>query len=152
MTNELAAGVVTMIKARAINHTALRISDPKRAQDFYTKVLGLKVVPFPRMDDAARDFGARLRDAAGTPAPSGGLWVEAPDGGQLHLIAAPPASGAINPFGPHIAIEVEDLEQARQTLEEKGIKYLASPEGMSFAQLWVLDPDGSTIELWARRE
>jgi catechol 2,3-dioxygenase-like lactoylglutathione lyase family enzyme len=141
-----------MIKARAINHTALRITDPKRAHDFYTKVLGLKVVPFPPMDDAARDFGANLRAAAGTPAPTGGLWVEAPDGAQLHLISAPAASGKINPFGPHIAIEVEDIDQARQTLEEQGVKYLAAPEGMPFAQLWVLDPDGSTIELWASRQ
>jgi catechol 2,3-dioxygenase-like lactoylglutathione lyase family enzyme len=140
-----------MIKARAINHTALRITDPKRARDFYTNVLGLKVVPFPPMNDAVRDFGASLTAAAGTPAPTGGLWVEAPDGGQLHLISAPLASGAINPFGPHIAIEVEDIEQARHALEEQGVKYLAAPEGMPFAQLWVLDPDGSTIELWAAR-
>jgi catechol 2,3-dioxygenase-like lactoylglutathione lyase family enzyme len=141
-----------MIKARAINHTALRITDPKRAQDFYTKVLGLKVVPFPAMTDATRKFGASLTAAAGTPAPTGGLWVEAPDGKQLHLIAAPVASGKINPFGPHIAIEVEDIVEARRSLEGQGIEYLAAPEGMPFAQLWVLDPDGSTIELWASRQ
>jgi catechol 2,3-dioxygenase-like lactoylglutathione lyase family enzyme len=141
-----------MIKARAINHTALRITDPKRAHDFYVNLLGLKVVPFPPMNDAARSFGAGLMAAAGTPPPTGGLWVEAPDGAQLHLISAPPASGKINPFGPHIAIEVEDIEQTRAALEEQGVKYLAAPEGMPFAQLWVLDPDGSTIELWASRQ
>src|SRR3984893_18232711 len=55
----------TLIKARAINPTALRITDQKRARDSHTTVLGLKVVPSPPMTDAVRGFGASLMAAAG---------------------------------------------------------------------------------------
>ena len=40
-----------MIKTRGVNHIAIRISDVARASDFYGKLLGLEVVPFPTMED-----------------------------------------------------------------------------------------------------
>ena len=49
-----------MIKTRGVNHIAIRISDVARASEFYGKLLGLTVVPFPTMD---RDKAAEFRDA-----------------------------------------------------------------------------------------
>ena len=46
-----------MIKARGVNHVALRISDVARSSEFYGKSLGVEVVPFPpthRERDAER--------------------------------------------------------------------------------------------------
>ncbi|MFZ1889679.1 MAG: hypothetical protein WAU33_16785 [Candidatus Binataceae bacterium] len=36
-----------MIKARGVNRVALGISDAARSSEFYGKLLGLEVVPFP---------------------------------------------------------------------------------------------------------
>jgi catechol 2,3-dioxygenase-like lactoylglutathione lyase family enzyme len=49
-----------MIKTRGVNHVALRISDVSRASDFYGKLLGLEVVPFPVVD---RDKTMKFREA-----------------------------------------------------------------------------------------
>ena len=140
-----------MIKAREINHVALRIGDTERARGFYHQVLGLKTASMPRIDpEQARRFFEGM--AASTPAarPTGGVWFEVGNG-QLHLISAEKHEGVINPFGPHIAIEVEDFEETKRTLTKRGVKFIEAPAQMVGRQLWVLDPDGNTIELRAEK-
>jgi catechol 2,3-dioxygenase-like lactoylglutathione lyase family enzyme len=137
-----------MINASGFNHVALRITDPERSRNFYTNVLGLKIAPFPKMDpEQARSMRTRLIAAAGTPGPTGGLWVEAPDGNQIHLISAVGGEGAINPFGPHLALDVEDFDATKRELNAMNIRLLESPVDLAGRQLWILDPDGNTIEL-----
>jgi catechol 2,3-dioxygenase-like lactoylglutathione lyase family enzyme len=43
-----------MIDARAINHVALRVADTKRMHDFYTNVLGLRLVQRDRQRQQRR--------------------------------------------------------------------------------------------------
>ncbi len=116
-----------MIKARRFSHTALRITNPERATDFYEKVLGLKRLPRP-------DFGF------------GGAWYAVGDD-AIHLIASEDRGRKPDPLGHHVAIEVEDFEETKRTLKEMGIDFLEAPAMVAGRQLWVVDPDGNTIEL-----
>ena len=59
--------------------------------------------------------------------------------------------GRINPFGAHLALEVEDFAAARQSLDDQGVPYVEAPPGPPTHQLWLLDPSGNTVELWADR-
>jgi catechol 2,3-dioxygenase-like lactoylglutathione lyase family enzyme len=53
----------------------------------------------------------------------------------------------IDPTGPHFAIEVADLAEARRQLAEAGVEVLDPGAD----QLWVLDPDGYTVEITQAR-
>ena len=75
------------------------------------------------------------------------MWVEAP-GSQIHLIRAENTEGRVNPFGPHLAFEVESFDEAKQTLIEHGLAFVEAPDSSPFGQLWLLDPSGNTVELW----
>ena|SRR5208282_1100109 len=70
-----------MIKTRGVNHIALRISDVARASDFYGKLLGLEVVPYPKMESMDREKMAEFRNevvsSKGAPGPTGGIWFAA---------------------------------------------------------------------------
>ena len=138
-----------MIKTRGVNHVAIRISDVARASEFYGKLLGLTVVPFPTMD---RDKAAEFRDAVvsskNVSRPTGGIWFAA-GSTQLHLIATPGHTERTgSPFGPHLALAVEDFEQTRRSLMEAGIEFLEAPAQQGRGrQLWISDPDGNTVEL-----
>jgi Glyoxalase/Bleomycin resistance protein/Dioxygenase superfamily len=92
-----------------------------------------------------------MRTLTGTPGASGGAWVEA-SGSQIHLIRAERTEGRANPFGPHLAFEVEDFDEAKRTLAERSISFVEAPDGLPFRQLWLLDPSGNTVELWVVRD
>jgi extradiol dioxygenase family protein len=48
-------------------------------------------------------------------------------------------------------LEVEDFEEAKRTLDERGMTYVVAPEGLPYRQIFLTDPTGNTIELWASR-
>jgi glyoxylase I family protein len=121
-----------MVTARAVNHTALSITDEEKSRHFYEKVLGLAILPRP-------NFGV------------GGFWFGAGKN-QIHLIAAPKRKdGRPDPTGPHVAIEVEDFEAAKARLREMNVPFVEPKDfGIDVQvgnQLWIQDPDGNTIEL-----
>ena len=117
-----------MIKPRAFSHAGLRISDLDKAKSFYEGVLNLKPIPRP-------NFGF------------GGAWYGLGNN-AIHLICSENHGRKIDPLGPHLAIEVEDFDATRAKIKELGIEYLEAPSGMGAGrQLWILDPDGNTIEL-----
>jgi catechol 2,3-dioxygenase-like lactoylglutathione lyase family enzyme len=142
-----------MIKARGVNHVALRISDVARASEFYGKLLGLEVVPFPAMDrEQAAKFRDEVASSKGVARPTGGIWFAAGNT-QLHLIATSghtERSGS--PFGPRLALEVEDFDETRRTLQGAGIEFLEAPSRQGAGrQIWISDPDGNTVELRAEK-
>jgi catechol 2,3-dioxygenase-like lactoylglutathione lyase family enzyme len=51
----------------------------------------------------------------------------------------------------HIAFEVEDLEDAQRHLKEHGVEIVCGPRprGNDGEQLYICDPDGYVIELFA---
>jgi catechol 2,3-dioxygenase-like lactoylglutathione lyase family enzyme len=64
---------------------------------------------------------------------------------QLHLVDAP-ASGRIQPTGPHVCFAVTDLEAAIEELKSAGIPYAEGAQGTT-VQIWFVDPAGNTIEI-----
>jgi len=121
-----------MTKPKALNHAAFRVTNVEKACDFYENVIGLKQIPRPQMG-------------------IGGAWYGVGES-ALHIISAdnnPMKGGDIDPTGPHVAIEVEDYEAAKAAIKQRGLEFREmSMQGFG-SLLWVLDPDGNTIELRA---
>jgi catechol 2,3-dioxygenase-like lactoylglutathione lyase family enzyme len=116
-----------MMKPTQLHHASIRVADLERARSFYEDILRLQRIERPPL---------------GFP----GAWYGI-GAGQLHLIEREPMQMKIDPTGPHFAIAVDDLDMARAALRERGIETL-DPGG---DQLWVLDPDGNTVEITRAR-
>jgi glyoxylase I family protein len=125
-----------MVKPVEMNHAAFRISDVAKSREFYENVLGLKPIERPNFA-------------------FGGMWYGVGNC-SIHLIVSR-KHDAPDPTGPHIAIEVDDLDKTKAELKKLGVPFL---DGDSMRmrlseedqrrlgrQIWVLDPDGNTIEL-----
>jgi glyoxylase I family protein len=131
-----------MVKPTGFSHVAVNVTDVDRARDFYEKVIGLRKIQRPEIKIP-------------------GEWYGVGDN-QLHLIGGNRRREGIDPTGPHMAIQVEDLEETKRTLTEMGIKFLdaatlmrnmpMTPEmqRLTGRQIWVQDPDGNVIELQQR--
>lgn len=115
------------MKAIQLHHTAIRVADVDRSRRFYEGLLGLAALERPDLGMPGRWYGVGAA--------------------QLHLIQCEPLALPIDPSGPHVAFEVDDLDAARRALAAAGLEML-DPGG---DQLWVRDPDGYTIELTVRR-
>lgn len=111
------------MRAKSLHHASIRVADLGRSAAFYEGLIGLARIERPDL---------------GFP----GVWYGV-GAGQLHLIERAPLGMKIDPTGPHFAIEVADLDEARRQLAAAGCEVL-DPGG---SQLWVLDPDGYTVEI-----
>jgi len=117
-----------MIKVKGFSHSAVRISDADKAIAFYENVLGLKKLPRPNF-------------------PFGGAWYGV-GANAIHLISSENRGRKPDPLGAHIALDVEDFDETKKSLKEMGIEFLEAPSNMGAGrQLWILDPDGNTVEL-----
>jgi glyoxylase I family protein len=125
-----------MIKCKSLNHVGLRVSDTPHSRKFYEDLLGFKVMPRPNF-------------------PFGGAWYGI-GRNMVHLIESKSSGRKIDPLGPHLAIEIEDFDGAKTELERNGIEYVEAasmasvsqiPVSQTGRQLWLVDPDGNTIEL-----
>ena len=111
------------MKPVKLHHASIRVDDLARSRAFYEGLIGLSSVERP-------DFGFP------------GQWYGM-GAGQLHLIECRTVGPGLDPRGPHFAIEVKDLDEARRAIAAAGLEVL-DPGGN---QLWVKDPDGYTVEL-----
>lgn len=111
------------MRPKQLHHASIRVADLERSRAFYGGLLRL-----PEID----------RPDLGFPGSWYGIGAS-----QLHLIQREPLPLKIDPTGPHFAIEVENLDEARRELKAYGAEVL-DPGG---DQLWVLDPDGYTVEI-----
>ena len=103
--------------------------NPKALAQWYKDVLGIPLEPWG---------GAILRyDAPGHPPLA--LWN-----------AMPESSAEIAPSRRDFVINfaVDDLDAFSARLEAKGIKILKREEDATGKFAWILDPDGTKIELW----
>ncbi|TPB60223.1 glyoxalase [Burkholderia pseudomallei] len=83
-----------------------------------------------------------------------GSWIDLPNGTQLHILGSDAPSRYAkgpgqDPVSNHIALAVEDVRAAEQTLVPRGIGYftlenIASP---NLKQLFLHDPAGNLVEL-----
>lgn len=125
-----------------LDHAALLVKDIERSRQFYCQVLGMEAIP-----------------GLGT------LWL-AKGNAEIHLLGESVQGRAVQASGtyydddlaeghtPHIAFEVEDLEEAQRHIKEHSVAIVCGPRprGNDGEQLYVRDPDGYVIELFARRE
>ena len=132
----LAAGLpATMTRAETGGHITglggvfVTSKDPKALAKWYKEVLGIALEPWG---------GAILRyDAPGHPAMA--LWN-----------AMPETSDEIAPSRRDFMINfaVDDLDAFVARLETKGVKILGRQGDKTGKFAWILDPDGTKIELW----
>ena len=122
-----------------LDHAALPVKDVERSRQFYCYVLGMDEIP-------------------GLVA----IWL-AKGSAQIHLLGESQEGRAAEASGtyhhddladghtPHLAFEVDDLEEAQRHLKEQhvGIVCGPRPRGSEAEQLYICDPDGYVIELFA---
>ena len=128
-----------------IQHFALVVSDLERSRRFYGEAAG--------MEELQRPANFTFK----------GAWFRA--GAQdLHLLLAEdttqeagwkePGPSALTGLAAHIAIQVDDLEEARERLASHGTEVFAGPfqRGDGFVQFYVKDPDDHLVEWFSRTE
>ena len=125
-----------------IQHLALIVADVDRSRRFYGEQLGMEEIPRPEIFTFT------------------GAWFRA-GGQELHLIGAAdttsaagwpdPGPSAHSGLAGHLAIEVDDLDAERARLETNRVSVFAGPlkRGDGVVQLYVHDPDGHLVELFA---
>lgn len=110
-----------------VNHIAFPISDRKKTLPFYRDLLGIDVVP--SMVDSENI-----------------VWTQISDGTMLHPIE-PPQSGEVA-SRHHVALQVEDFDEAVAKLRDCGVEIKSQGErhdGQRY--LFINDPDGNRVEL-----
>ncbi|WP_404364578.1 lactoylglutathione lyase [Marinobacter sp.] len=145
------------------NQTMMRIKDPEKSLDFYTRILGMRLVrklDFPEMKFTLY-FLTYLddRQAASVPSDEGHRttfifgreamlelthnWGTEKDPDFSYHNGNDEPQG----FG-HIGIAVPDVYQAAQRLESLGVEFVKRPDdGKMKGLAFIKDPDGYWIEI-----
>jgi glyoxalase family protein len=123
-----------------IHHITLGCSDAARTVDFYTRVLGLRLVKKTVNFDDPTSYHLYFGDAAGSPGSVVTFfeWGDAPQGR--------PGVGGTH----HFALRVADgaaLRKWKRYLNDRGIKVNGPLDRNYFESIYLKDPDGSIIEL-----
>lgn len=139
-----------------VSHLGLCVTNLERSRAFYCRGLGFREVSELHLEGEAVDTilgleGTRLH----------AVYLER-DGMRLELLhyASPPtpAAGAARPMNQpgltHLSFRVASLKRARERLEAVGGQWLEATltqnEAMGASAAFVLDPDGTRIELVAQ--
>ncbi|MDZ7733333.1 MAG: VOC family protein [Acidimicrobiia bacterium] len=110
---------------RGIHHVSLNVHDTEEAGRFYLDVLGFRPLDRP---------------AFGFP----GMWLETPDGRQVHLIEVEDHEA---PDGQHFALLVDDIDATVAELRGRGAE-VGDPYPVGAGrQAFFHDPAGNLIEL-----
>ena len=125
-----------------ILHTMLRVTDLEKSLEFYTQLLGMKLLrkkdyPEGKFTLAFVGYGPEENEAA----------LELTYNWETKAYHLGDAYG-------HIAIEVDDVYQACETIRKKGGKITREPGPMkhgSTVLAFVEDPDGYKIELLGKK-
>ncbi|MGH7966377.1 MAG: VOC family protein [Candidatus Binatia bacterium] len=132
------------IKVVELHHHGIRIGttpqEVENARQFYTEVLGLQADPGrPNIPTIP------------------GFWMYVGQGeqtSQIHLMGAKGMSPMArsekeDPTLPHVALAVENIQEAREELERRGIWYwrIQGLVANNSDQVFVQDPFGNVIEL-----
>jgi len=144
-----------------LNHTMLRVKDPAVSLDFYTGVLGMRVLrklDFPDMKFSLY-FLARLQDGDNVPEDEEARneWLFSQRGvlelthnwGTESDAEFKYHDGNAQPQGfGHICFAVPDLAEAIRWFDEKGVTYVKRPEQGKMKNIaFIKDPDGYWIEI-----
>jgi catechol 2,3-dioxygenase-like lactoylglutathione lyase family enzyme len=116
---------------RAVNHVGRITKHVDESRDFYRNVLGFREVSRPNFDFP-------------------GAWLFN-YGIMIHLIyneAASDPQGEIQTRYDHLALHVDDMEQAERLLREHGVAYKKNViADRGIVQIFCRDPDGHHVEI-----
>ena len=145
-------GVKTMLKS--MFHTGFVVRDIDRTIDFYTNVMGLKLVGRTERSGA---FASKL--LAFENAHIKGAFLELGDGHQLEIIQylnPPVGEGHLNrndAGASHLAFFVENIDQFYADKAQRGLTFISDPaelfddDGQLLRKaLYAQDPDGNWLE------
>ncbi|KAL4420681.1 hypothetical protein ABPG75_010337 [Micractinium tetrahymenae] len=137
------------IRLKAVNHVAIGANNVDAIARFYTKVLGFRAIPRPNI---------------GFP----GYWLKG-CGIMIHVIqndptvprtfddwkdeySSEPEAWFIR-RGSHLALEVEDFEEAERMLRRHGVEYSRHvlPDA-DMRQLFFYDPEGNGVEVGSYKD
>jgi catechol 2,3-dioxygenase-like lactoylglutathione lyase family enzyme len=113
------------IKVVGLHHANIRLQRPDQAESFYGRILGLERDPALEFDPASPSF----------------WWNLGTSGIQFHTPCG--RDPGIN----HLALLVEDILEAKRTLDAAGITYIESVNDARGIQLRTMDPAGNQIDL-----
>ena len=144
-----------------LNHTMLRVKDPAVSLDFYSRVMGMRVLrklDFPEMKFSLY-FLARVDEASGIPQDTGertgwtfsqrGILELTHNWGTETDTDFKYHDGNAQPQGfGHICFSVPDLASAISWFDENKVVYVKRPEqGKMRNVAFIKDPDGYWIEI-----
>ncbi len=130
---------------KRIDHVEIYTDQPERMVEFYTDILGFRVKLRDRIENSPRGVPISL------------IYLEL-GGTVVEVISLEGANIAPAPEREHlgyrmIALEVDDMRQARDYLHSKGVDIVWGPRVReTYARAEIRDPDGNPIELreWFR--
>lgn len=126
----------------AFAYTGIRVQDLDRSIDFYTRVLGLKLLGRERIPETQGELASVGSEGSTHPLEINWYAEDSPH-------AAPYTNGEDL---DHLAFAVENLDAALEHLEQEGHpKALGPIEGKHSVWAYVKDPDGIWIELFATK-
>lgn len=144
-----------------LNHTMLRVKDPAVSLDFYTRVMGMRVLrklDFPEMKFSLY-FLARIEEGEAVPEDEGSrtAWTFSQRGilefthnwGTENDPEFKYHDGNAQPQGfGHICFSVPDLAAAIRWFDENNVTYVKRPEQGKMKDIaFIKDPDGYWIEI-----
>ena len=146
-----------------MNQTMLRIKDPQRSLEFYTKVLGMTLVKefrFPEMEFTLYFVGYVTEDDEPLPEDAQGraayafrqkAMIELTHNWGTEIDGEFPGyhNGNDDPRGfGHIGLSVPDVRAACDRFEELGVEFVKRPnDGRMKGLAFIRDPDGYWIEI-----
>ena len=125
-----------MIKIKRLGHLVIRVRNVKRSEEFYSNVLGLEVKG--RYDDKMVFF--RSNHEVDHDLAIMGIGDDAPG----------PEATRVGLY--HFAYELDsldDLREAYSSIKEKGVSIAGFGDHGDTKGLYIFDPDGNEIELYA---
>jgi glyoxylase I family protein len=115
-----------------LEHTAIASPDPKRLADWYVQILGW-IINYEY---------------------DGNYFVKAPNGAMLEIIpsqGAAPETAMRTPGLRHLAVMVQDFDQAHAELKAKPVEFAGEPFEVKGNRLvFFKDADGNLLHLIAR--
>ena len=116
---------------KRVHHIARVTDQPEASKAFYRDVLGFREIQRPPFNFR----GAWLYNY--------GVQIHVMENPELAQKARQPISGLAN----HLALEVENVEEAKKCLEQNGISYFEQVNAGGIHQVFFQDPDGHIVEV-----
>jgi|SRR5208282_781669 len=120
-------------------YTGIRVNDLEKSLDFYTKILGMKVISRTKIEQAKGEVVNLATEEDGQVL-------------ELNYYAQDSKFNTEYQVGEgidHLAFQVDDLEKATSEADKAGFPVILSMKTASSRWAYIKDPNGIYIELFA---